>query len=257
MSTGITPTPDESVEPPATPNWDSWGQVFEDPNAHNPYEIRQNNAWVEALRGESTHERTLEQAMKDWKYLEDGESLEDLQNALSAVRQQRADPFAALNQPPEPDMGEFPEPPEGIDPYTMRQVWQQDQQEAIRQMREEMQNEQRTQQITNNLQNQLERIALKNDFDDVDRAELWNRVQFKINDGQVRPDQLDSLVSTVHKEHEDYVNRLIARRMEGKTDPPPPPSGDGTATPNPVAPVTSFADIASRTMQRIRESEGA
>jgi hypothetical protein len=85
-------------------------------------------------------------------------------------------------------------------------------------------------------------------------------VQNKINSGQVHPQQLDTLVEATHKEQEAYINSLIARRMEsapaGSASIVPAPA-DGGAAPTVAPPMTSFKSIASATMQRIRDAEGA
>ena len=246
-----TPAPE-----PATNPFESWGQVFTDPASVNPYELHQHAQWVQDLRGDGTHEPTLERAMRDWGYLQEGESLADLQAALEGRRSASADPFAAAMAAAgaEPDPGEEFQ----MDPHTMRQIWQQDMASQREQMMADFETQQRNMQLGLEIQRQLDQVAAKESLSPDDQAHLQRQVQYMLDTGQVQPQGLATLAADTYAAEQARFNTWMNARLEaskGGTEPVVPAPAGGGATPTASAPVTSLRDIARATMERMAQGD--
>ena len=265
MAFGDTPPAGPPAEgAPAAPEsnpWESWGQVFQDPTAVNPHEVHQHYQWVQDLRSDDLHQPTLERALRDWGYLQEGESLTDVQKILEERRAAQQDPFAAMAGAPGGDEGEPQYDDEGmlLDPHSLRQVWQQDIQREREQLMQEFQNQQASARLELELERQLDSVVKDKGLDPDDRQYVWDQVQYRIQTGQVRPDQLNSLVSDTYGQLEARYNRWMASRLEGgaSTEPAPPPPGSGGAGAAPTSkpPVRSFKDIAAASMARLAQGD--
>jgi hypothetical protein len=264
MTFGAPTTPPEGGEPaaPAAPEsnpWESWGQVFQDPAAVNPHEVHQHYQWVQDLRSDDLHQPTLERALRDWGYIQDGESLTDIQKMLEERRSAQTDPFANYageQEPPGPYGGEGELQ---LDPHSLREVWISDQQKMREEMRQEFENQQASARLELELERQLDRVAGEKKLEPDDRADLWSQVQYRLQTGQVRPDQLTGLVADTYAQAEARFNRWMNARLAGETSteqpPPPPGSGGSGAAPTGRQPVRSFKDIAAQSMQRLAQGD--
>jgi hypothetical protein len=267
MAFGDTPPAAPPAEgAPAAPEsnpWEPWGQVFQDPAAVNPHEVHQHYQWVQDLRSDDLHQPTLERALRDWGYIQEGESLTDIQKMLEERRNTAADPFAAMRGQGDPGAGgppaDFDDGELMMDPHSLREVWQADQQRMRDEMRQEFENQQASARLELELERQLDRVVGEKKLEPDDRADLWSQVQYRLQTGQVRPDQLSNLVSDTYAQAEARFNRWMAARVAGDGNPEPPApapgNGGGGAAPTQKAPVKSFRDIAKASMQRLAEGD--
>ena len=272
MSTNDNTPPEGGEAPePAGPDFSAWAPVFNDPSAVNPYELRTAYDWVQQLRGDGTHKETLTRALRDWEYIPQDVDLDYVTSLIEADQARRADPFKR----PEPYVGggyeaepQFQENEGAYDPRMLRETWQTDMEDRLAKERAEIEADRQQMVVSMELGRQLDRVTIDQRLDPADREELWQRVQGRIQSGEVRPDQFESLVHDTYVDYNKWIDSVVARRAAAQEaanlaagqPPVPVPTQPGSSggTPGTDAPkVTSARDLARRTMDRVRSIEGA
>jgi hypothetical protein len=230
LSTNVDPTGDDSgvdVQEQASDapsqGGDPWSRYAEagfSPD-DNPYELRQRLAFLEDLTSPERHELALEDALRSWGYLGQGESLDDLRNALSLLRAEN-------------DVLYDGDGDGYVDTDQLRQAWQQDAYDLIQQARNDMRTELQAEQLAQDFMRQRKELQKSKGLSDSEIQLAWDRAMWRLQTGNVEPERLETLLADSWNEFETLAQARLAKAAAEQDAAPAtsapvsaPPGGSG------------------------------
>ncbi len=238
------PEPEAQAEPQNNP-WEPWQQAGFDPEDVNPYDVRQAYDGWQALGNRDTRGYMLERMMQG-NELPEGMSWQEAQEAIQQAWQSRQDPFLMdqqgmyddpqqYNMDPQQQYAE----PQQIDPYALREVWQQDTQRQLAQMREEIHREYEERQQQDEFNRGMEQLRSQYNLSESDMAFLAPRAVEYVQPGAT----MTQAIEQAYRDFDDWRRNALASMAQQQQQAPQTYAPQGMPA-SPEQPPRSLAEAA-------------
>ena len=242
------PTPEAQAEPQGNP-WEPWQQVGFDPNEVNAYDVRQAYDGWQALGNRDTRGYMLER-MLEGNELPEGMSWQEAQEAIQQAHQSRQDPFGYAADPYQQQgqadqygytQQEYDQAAaQGVDPYQLRQVWQQDMRQELTQFQQQLEQQYQERQASEDFHRGMDSLRSSHNLSDSDMAFLAPRAAEYVQPGV----PMTQAIEQAFKDFDDWRRSAIAS-MAQQQQQAPQTFNPGGMPASPDQPPRSLAEAAS------------
>lgn len=250
-------TPEEAPAAPSAPDpWQPWQQAGFAPD-QNPYELRTQLDWVQAITDENRHESELERSLREWGHLPEGVSLQEMKQWAQQQAQARQDPFGGMQPQQQPQyLGQQPEYADPyqqpvLDPAQLRQGVESILEQRLAQERQNFEQQLAAQRLQDDLARQFERVSTQHSLSDIDRARLAREVDYRLRTGEIQnQEQLAKVTETAWKELAEWRAQAVAQAVQAQQGAPRTMTPTG-ATPGSLPPPVGLEGAFARARQSV------
>lgn len=241
---GEEPIPESEASLSPSP-WEPWQQAGWNPQEVNPYEARQAYEGWQALGNRDTRGYMLERMLQG-NELPEGMSWGEAQEIIQQAHQQRQDPFAQFAPEPayqehayapEPDYAQQP----GIDPYQLRQAWQQDMNNTLSQFQEQMQQDNQQRQQVEEFGRGLDGLRQQHGLSESDMTFLAPRAAEYAQNGT----QISQAVEQAYRDFDEWRRNALSSMSQQQGQVPQNFASQGGLPASPDQPPRSLSDARS------------
>lgn len=254
------PQPESHAEPQGNP-WEPWQQAGFDPQEVNPYDVRQAYDGWQALGNRDTRGYMLERMLAG-NELPEGMSWQEAQEAIQMAHQARQDPFG-YGQPQgyadpygvqgygQPDQYGITQQDyadaaqQGVDPYQLRQVWQQDMRQELTQFQQQLEQQYEERQQAEEFTRGMDQVKSQYNLSDADMAYLAPRAVEYVQPGVLMTQAIDQ----AYKDFDEWRRNAIASMAQQQQSAPQTFAPQGLAA-SPDQPPRSLQEAAAMMEQR-------
>lgn len=251
---GYEPTGEESAPPqpesqaaPQNNPWEPWQQAGWQPEEVNPYEVRQAYDGWQALGNRDTRGYMLERMLAG-NELPEGMSWQEAQEAIQQAWQMRQDPFA---QPMDPYAGQQDQygytqqdyadaAAQGIDPYQLRQAWQQDMRSELQQFQQQLEQQYEERAQVEEFTRSMDSLKGQYNLNDSDMSFIAPRAAEYVQPGV----PMSQAIEQAYRDFDEWRRSAIASMASQQQQAPQTFSPGGIAA-SPDQPPRSLAEAAS------------
>ena len=245
------PQPESQATPQNSP-WEPWQQAGWQPDEVNPYEVRQAYDGWQALGNRDTRGYMLERMLQG-NELPEGMSWQEAQEAIQQAWQMRQDPFAQQGMM-DPYAGQMGQPDQygytqqdyeqaaaqGIDPYQLRQAWQQDMRSELQQFQQQLEQQYEERAQVEEFTRSMDSLKGQYNLSDSDMSFIAPRAAEYVQPGVPMSQAIDQ----AYKDFDEWRRSAIASMASQQQQAPQTFSPGGIAA-SPDQPPRSLAEAAS------------
>lgn len=240
------PQPESQAAPQNNP-WEPWQQAGWQPDEVNPYEVRQAYDGWQALGNRDTRGYMLERMLAG-NELPEGMSWQEAQEAIQQAWQMRQDPFA---QPMDPYAGQQDQygytqqdyadaAAQGIDPYQLRQAWQQDMRSELQQFQQQLEQQYEERAQVEEFTRSMDSLKGQYNLNDSDMSFIAPRAAEYVQPGV----PMSQAIEQAYRDFDEWRRSAIASMASQQQQAPQTFSPGGIAA-SPDQPPRSLAEAAS------------
>lgn len=237
------PQPEQHAEPQGNP-WEPWQQAGWQPDEVNPYEVRQAYDGWQALGNRDTRDYMLERMLAG-NELPEGMTWQDAKEAIQQTWQMRQDPF--MQQDPYGQQGQYeqfgqeqPQYEQQVDPYALREAWQQDMRAEMQQFQQQLQQQAEERAQMEEFTRSMDSLRSSHNLSEADMSFIAPRAA-----EYVQPNvPMSQAIDQAYKDFDEWRRSAIAS-MASQQQQAPQSFAPGGIAASPDQPPRSLAEAAS------------
>jgi hypothetical protein len=248
----VPPQPEAEAQPQNNP-WEPWQQAGWQPDEVNPYDVRQAYDGWQALGNRDTRDYMMERMLQG-NELPDGMTWQDAKEAIQQAWQMRQDPFMQPGMDPygqeqgygQPDQYGYTEQDyaqaaaQGVDPYQLRNAWQQDIRGELQQFQQQLEQQYEERAQVEEFTRSMDAIKGQYNLNDSDMSFIAPRAAEYVQPGVPMSQAIDQ----AYKDFDEWRRNALASMASQQQQVPQTFSPGGMAA-SPDQPPRSLAEAAN------------
>jgi hypothetical protein len=248
------PEPESQAAPQNNP-WEPWQQAGWQPDEVNPYEVRQAYDGWQALGNRDTRDYMLERMLQG-NELPEGMSWQDAKEVIQQAWQLQQDPFIQQGQAgPDPYAGQQGQvdqygytqqdyadaAQQGIDPYQLRQAWQQDMRSELQQFQQQLEQQYEERAQAEEFTRSMDSLKGQYNLNDSDMSFIAPRAAEYVQPGV----PMSQAIEQAFKDFDEWRRSAIASMANEQQQQSPQTFSPGGLAPSPEQPPRSLSEAAA------------
>lgn len=247
------PPQPEAEAAPQNSAWEPWQQAGWQPDEVNPYEVRQAYDGWQALGNRDTRDYMLERMLQG-NELPEGMSWQDAKEVIQQAWQQQQDPFAQqgygqqpYGQPGQVDQYGYTQQDydqaaaQGIDPYQLRQAWQQDMRSELQQFQQQLEQQYEERAQVEEFTRSMDSLKGQYSLNDSDMSFIAPRAAEYVQPGV----PMSQAIEQAYKDFDEWRRSAIASMASQQQQQAPQTFSPGGMAASPDQPPRSLTEAAS------------
>lgn len=244
------PQPESEAQPQGNP-WEPWQQAGWQPEEVNPYEVRQAYDGWQALGNRDTRDYMLERMLAG-NELPEGMSWQDAKEVIQQAWQAQQDPFAQPMDPYAGQLGQVDQygysqqdyadaAAQGIDPYQLRQAWQQDMRSELQQFQQQLEQQYEERAQVEEFTRSMDSLKGQYNLNDSDMSFIAPRAAEYVQPGV----PMSQAIEQAYRDFDEWRRSAIASMASQQQQQAPQTFSPGGMAASPDQPPRSLSEAAS------------